>query len=158
LWIFRRGLLDEDKLPQDVLKIRELYLKRGFLDARVSYALEYSEDKSELTVRFVIIEGLRYTIGNFQLSGNKTFADFELLGDTHDFGKGSPAEQEKIDALQRRIEDAYAHQGYIYRTVEVQKAYTEQPGVVDITINIKEGLPFIVGRVRIIGNSDIQDR
>ena len=35
-WIFRKGLLDEEKLQQDLVTIRQLYLKRAYLDARVS--------------------------------------------------------------------------------------------------------------------------
>ena len=56
LWIFRKGILDEEKLQSDVSAIRDMYLKKAYLDVRVSYVLEYTEDKSKLIVRFVIIE------------------------------------------------------------------------------------------------------
>ncbi len=157
-WIFRKGLLDDEKLQQDLITIRQLYLKKAYLDARVSYALDYSEDKRNLTVRFIVIEGPRYKIGQINLMGNKVFGNAELLGDTTRFGPGSYAEEDHIDALQKRIEDAYGHQGYIHSFVEIAKPYTEVPGVVDLNITITEGTPFLVGRIIVRGNETIQDR
>ena len=56
------------------------------------------------------------------------------------------------------MEDAYGHEGYIYREVDVQPAYTDVPGVVDIRIKVTEGKPYTVGRVIVSGNANIQDR
>ncbi|HEY4328449.1 MAG TPA: outer membrane protein assembly factor BamA [Phycisphaerae bacterium] len=158
LWIFRKGILDEEKLQADVSAIRDMYLKKAYLDVRVSYVLEYTEDKSKLTVRFVIIEGMHYRIGKMTVDGNTVFGERELLGDTSRFGPGSYAERDKLDALRKRVEDAYGHEGYIYREVDVQPAYTDTPGIVDITIKVTEGKPYIVGRVIVRGNGNIQDR
>ena len=157
-WIFRKGILDEEMLQQDVGSIRDMYLKKGYLDVRVSYVLEFSEDKSSLTVRFVVLEGMQYRIGKLALQGNTVFSEGELLTDTARFGPGSFAERDKLEALQKRIEDAYGHEGYIYRVVELNPSFTDQPGVVDMTINITEGKPYTVGRIIIRGNPNIQDR
>jgi outer membrane protein insertion porin family len=157
-WIFRKGLLDQDKLQADVIAIREMYLKKGFLDARASYSLDYSDDKKSLVVRFIVIEGPRYRIRNMNITGNKTFANFELLANTENFGPGSYAERDKIEALQKRIQDVYGHQGYINAQVQMQRAYTDQKDAIDLNINIDEGSPFTVGRVIVRGNGNIQDR
>ncbi|HUO10715.1 MAG TPA: outer membrane protein assembly factor BamA [Phycisphaerae bacterium] len=157
-WFFRKGVLDEDKLSQDLITVRDAYLKRGYIDARVSYSLDYSEDKSKLTVRFAVIEGPRYKIGKINVSGNKVFGTAELLGDLSKFGPGSFAERDKIDALQKRIEDHYGHEGYIDSNVITNPVYTDVPGVVDLDIKIVEGNPYLVGRVIVRGNPYIQDR
>jgi outer membrane protein insertion porin family len=157
-WIFRKGLLDEDKVQQDLVTIRDAYLKRGFIDARVSYSLDYSPDKSKLTLRFTIIEGPQYKIGKITITGNRVFPTAELLGDLSKFGPGSYAERDKMDALQKRIEDTYGHEGYINRNVTLNPVYTDVPGVVDLAITVDEGQPFIVGRIIVRGNSNIQDR
>ncbi len=65
-WIFRKGLLDEDKVQQDLVTIRDTYLKRGYIDARVSSSLDYTEDKAKLTLRFAIVEGPQYKIGKIK--------------------------------------------------------------------------------------------
>lgn len=158
LWILQKGLLDTDKLESDVAKIREMYLKKGYLDARVSYTLDYSEDKTKVTVRFIVLEGAQYRIGKINLTGNTVFSNAELLGDTSRFGPGSVAEQDKIDALRKHIEDAYGHEGYVDRTAEISTAFTETPGVVDLNIHVVEGSPYIVGRIIIEGNANVQDR
>ena len=156
-WFFRKGIIDDDKLQADLVTIREQYLKRGYLDARVSYSLEFSEDKRSVTVRFVINEGPRYTIRSLVLKGNEVFPTGELLAGNK-FGPGAFAERDKMDALQRRIEDKYGHEGYIYRNVELVPAYTDTPGVVDLIVTITEGKPYIIGRIIVRGNPNIQDR
>lgn len=157
-WIFRKGILEDDKLQADLVTIRNVYRKRGFLDARVSYSLDYSQDKTQLQVRFAIVEGPRYKIGKITVTGNQVFSTKELLGDMKRFGPGSYAEGDKIDALAKRIEDDYGHEGYINVRVDAPTAYTETPGVVDVNISITEGEAFLVGRVIIRGNGNIQDR
>ena len=157
-WFFRKGVLDEDKIQQDLITVRDVYLKRGYIDARVSYSLDYSPDKSKLTVRFAVIEGPRYKIGKIIVSGNKVFGTAELLGDLSRFGPGSFAERDKIDELQKRVEDHYGHEGYIESNVTTNPVYTDVPGVVDLDIKIVEGNPYIVGRVIVRGNPYIQDR
>ncbi len=159
-WIFRKGVLDEEKIQADLVTIRDQYQKRGYLDARVSYFLDYSNDKSKIAVRFAIIEGPRYRIGkiNLNFTEDSIFKRFELLGDLSRFGPGSFAEREKIEALQKKIEDRYGHEGYIYREVKVEFAYTDNPGVVDLNFTITPGKPYIVGRIIVRGNPNIQDR
>ncbi|HVT79372.1 MAG TPA: outer membrane protein assembly factor BamA [Phycisphaerae bacterium] len=157
-WIFRKGLLDEEKLQADVAAIRDMYRKKAFLDVRVSYVLEFSEDKSRLTVRFVVIEGMRYKIGNITLEGNTVFSRMELLGDTSKFGPGSWAQRDQIEALEKRIDDAYGHEGYIDSKITVDPGYTATPGVVDLKISITEGKPYTVGKIVVRGNSFVQDR
>ncbi|MCL2646414.1 MAG: outer membrane protein assembly factor BamA [Phycisphaerales bacterium] len=159
-WVFRKGILEDDKLQQDLVTIRDIYRKKGFLDARVGYFLDYSEDKTQLTLRFSIIEGPQYKIGNINVNwvGDAIFSREEVLGDLHKFGPGSYAEGDKLEALQRRIEDKYGREGYIYRDVKIDVLYTDVPGVVDVTFTITAGTPFLVGRVIVRGNSTIQDR
>ena len=45
-WFFRKGVLEDEKLQQDLITIRDLYRKKGYIDARVSYYLDYSDDKT----------------------------------------------------------------------------------------------------------------
>lgn len=158
MWIFRKGLLDEEKLQADVAAIRDMYRKKAFLDVRVSYVLEFSEDKSKLIVRFVVIEGLRYKIGEINVEGNTVFSTTELMGDTSRFGPGSWAQRDQIENLQRRMQDEYGHEGYIYSLVDIEPGYTTTPGIVNLKITITEGKPYTVSRIIIRGNSFVQDR
>jgi outer membrane protein insertion porin family len=105
----------------------------------------------------VIVEGMRYVIGNMTLEGNTVFSNAELLAGAK-IGPGSFAERDRLEALQKRIQDIYGHEGYIYRNVDVNPKFTSQPGVVDITITITEGKPYLVGRVIVRGNANTQDR
>ncbi len=156
-WFFRKGILDDEKLMSDLVTVKEQYLKKGFLDARVSYSLEYSEDKKNVTVRFIVVEGPRYQVDKIEVSGNEVFSEAEVLRDNK-LAPGAFAERDRIDALQKKIENLYGEQGYIYRNVELTTRYTDTPGKVDLRITITEGKPYLVGRVIVRGNPNVQDR
>lgn len=157
IWILRKGILDEDRVEQDIATIRETYVSRGYLDARVSRSIEYSADKKNITVRFIINEGPRYKVGNVNLQGNTVFATADLLRESP-LVPGEFVSRDAVETVQRRIEDRYGSEGYINRTVDVRTAYTDQPGVVDINITIAEGEPYAAGQIIIRGNPTIQDR
>lgn len=157
IWIFRKGVLDEDKLEADLAIIREVYTAKGYLDCRVSRSVEYSPDKTKITVRFAINEGPRYKVGKILVTGNTVFNDADLRSDillNHD----DWAERTKVEASQKHVEDRYGHEGYINRVVDLKSTYTDQPGVVDLQFTVAEGKPYSVRRVIVRGNPNIQDR
>jgi len=61
-WLFNRGIVDEERLAEDVARIRDLYLNRGYLDVRVSRRITRSPDNREAIVTFDIDEGRVYTV------------------------------------------------------------------------------------------------
>lgn len=157
IWIFRKGLLDEDKLELDVIKLRDLYVAKGWLDARVSRSVEYNADKTRINVRFAIVEGPRYKIGRILIGGNTVFNDAELRSDVvlnHD----DWAERDRVETSTKHMEDRYGHEGYIYRKVDLKSTYAETPGVVDLHFEITENKSYTAGRIIVRGNSNIQDR
>lgn len=156
-WFFQQGLVDEETLDADQAIIRDQYLKRGYLDVRVSRSLDYSPDKSRVVIRFIINEGPRYRIGRINITGNRVFSENELRGELV-ISTGEYVSRDQVERSQRHIEDRYGHEGYIYRTVDVTTAYSETPGVVDINFTITENKAYIVGQVIIRGNQNIQDR
>ncbi|MEI8196490.1 MAG: POTRA domain-containing protein, partial [Phycisphaerae bacterium] len=157
IWIFRKGVLDEDKLEADLATLREVYTGKGYLDCRVSRSVEYNPDKTKITVRFAINEGPRYKVGKIAITGNTVFSDADLRSDiplNHD----DWAERTKVDSAQKHIEDRYGHEGYINRVVDLKSTYTDQPGVVDLQFSVAEGKSYSVRRVIVRGNPNIQDR
>lgn len=156
-WFFQKGLVNEDTLAADLQVIREQYQKKGYLDARANYVLDYSADKNDVTVRFIVNEGPRYKIRNLNITGNEVFSTGELL-DEFSLRSGDWAQRDRVELMQKKLEDKYGANGYIYRVVETRSAYTDEPGVVDLNVTITEGKPYTVGRVIVRGNPNIQDR
>ena len=156
-WFFQKGVVDEDTVAGDEAIIKNEYLRRGYLDARVSHSYEYTADKSRVTVRFLINEGPRYRIGKINITGSRVYPDWELQADLV-IKPGQWVDRDMVERSQKHIEDRYGHDGYIYRTVDVSTAYSETLGVVDLNFVITENNPYTVGQIIIRGNTNIQDR
>jgi len=156
-WIFRKGVIKDDDIESDLATIAELYHDRGYLDARVSHSIEYTPDRHYATVRFIIDEGPLYKLAKITTKGNTVFSTAELLNGLN-LHAGDDARKERIEAVGKRIEDRYGHEGYVYRTVDPVLSYIDVPNMVNLTFNISEGKSYQVGRVIVRGNPNIQDR
>jgi outer membrane protein insertion porin family len=156
-WIFRKGVVKDEDLESDDNTIATLYHDKGYLDARCSHSLEYSADRRFVTVRFIIDEGVKYHIASITTKGNKVFTTHELLS-ALTLKVGDDARKDRIEAVQKRIENRYGHEGYIYRTVDPVLSYTDAPNTVSVTYEISEGKSYQVGRIIVRGNPTIQDR
>jgi outer membrane protein assembly factor BamA len=78
IWIFRPGTFDPEDIDDDVARLKEYYVGRGFFDVRVGRKLIWSPDLSELQVDFVIEEGPRYRVGKVSFKGNTSLSEVKL--------------------------------------------------------------------------------
>lgn len=60
--LFETGPLDEQALATDRTALRQFYLDRGYLDARVDFRITTSLNGREAIVEFLLSEGQRYTM------------------------------------------------------------------------------------------------
>lgn len=157
LWIFREGRFDEDAVEADAASVQNYYRGQGYLDCRVSYRVEAPDDLEKLTVTFVIAEGDRYSIESIGIRGNEVFSESELR-ELLTLEQGQPVLQDKLDADVRAIQTRYAENGYIFATVRPIRVFSEQPGLVQITIDIDEGEQYHVGRIVVRGNERTRDK
>lgn len=156
-WIFDAGLLDRDELQKDVVRLRELYWQKGYLDFKCKYELaEDPGDPEMINVTFIIDEGEPYKVRNVSLAGNKRFPAEELMplvgskpGDTYSLGR----EQSDLS----NIEGKYTTLGYadfIARPVRLPDYKTH---TVDLEYNIFEGPLYRIREIFISGNKYTKD-
>lgn len=156
-WIFRSGAFDEDRVEADTATLQTYYRDHGFLDARVTYRRELSEDGLDLTIVFEIEEGTRYAIDAIEFRGHTVFTVEELGGMMVSRVK-EPVKRRQVDADVREIQRRYGALGYIYATARAIRVFSEKPGLVRITVEINEGDQFRVGRVIVRGNERTKDK
>ncbi len=157
LWPIIAGFLDAEQLERDVHTLRNLYIREGFLDAEVGRRLEFSPDKKDVELTFVIREGPRYRIDEVVFQGNTLFSDAELVRrmELH------PGEFYTAMAVQRDLEalrNTYGELGYIYADIDAARRFQDEPGVVDLVITVRESDQYRLGQVIIRGNPLTQDR
>ncbi len=162
LWPFLTGALDEDKIARDVDTLRNLYTDDGFLDAKVTSRLDFSDDRKKAVLTFEIDQGPRYRIGELLFNGNTVFSDSELAGrlslQSGEFFT-TLAYQRDI----KKVQEAYGEIGYINATVQAARRFPAPaaepaPALVNLVFDIAENDQYTVGKIDIRGNTVTQDR
>jgi outer membrane protein insertion porin family len=156
-WPFVEGYYDREKIDRDIITLRNLYVAEGFLDAEVLRELEYSSDKSRITLTYVIRQNRRYRVNKVTFEGSKIFDDKELKKELKlRNGAFYTAENQEFDT--RRLKEKYGRLGYIGAVVSPAKRFKVKPGLVDVIYKIRESDQYRVGEVIIRGNNITQDR
>lgn len=157
LWIFRKGVLDEERIITDAAALQAYYREEGFLDAEASYRIDSGAKPEERIVVFTLEEGVRYRIRDIRLEGNLVFSTEELL-DGMRSAVGDFVRQQWIDADVQRIAALYGDSGYIERNVVATRIFTEEPGGVILIFQVTEGQAYRVGDVIVRGNTRTQEK
>jgi outer membrane protein insertion porin family len=176
LWM-RNGELDDAKYAQDLSeKIPQLYSSRGFIDFRIlKDTLIVDREKGKGLIDITVSEGPRYTVGSFEVLGNRRFSS-DQIGAFYPFGKNQQTtitqkatglirrsyvnppntfDAAKWDEAQQKLMEAYNDEGYIYANVHPvaeRVPSTDSVRKVNLRWEIDERSPAIVNRIEIIGN------
>ena len=176
LWT-RNGELDDAKYAQDLAeRIPQLYASRGYIDFRIlKDTLIVDRAKGKGLIDITVSEGPRYTVGNFEVIGNRRFST-EQINSFYPFGANQQAtvvqkatglirrsyinppntfDEAKWDDAQQKLMEAYNDEGYIYaniRPVVERVPTTDSVRKVNLRWEIDERSPAIVNRIEIAGN------
>lgn len=176
LWT-RNGELDDAKYAQDLSeRIPQLYSGRGFIDFRIlKDTLIVDRARGKGLIDITVSEGPRYTVGNFEVIGNRRFST-DQIGLFYPFGKSQQTtitqkatglirrsyvnppntfDAAKWEEAQQKLMEAYNDEGYIYaqiRPVTERVPSTDSVRKVNLRWEIDERTPAIVNRIEIVGN------
>jgi outer membrane protein insertion porin family len=171
-WPFIKGELNNEKIERDVTTIRSAYVAEGFLDCEVGRRLDFSDDKTEVKVVFLIKEGPRYRVNEVVFHGNTVYSDQELRGRLN-LHQGSFLTEEVLRRDQKVTENTYGEVGYIEAAVTVKKRFVSptapppawardldggKPALVNLVYTIEEKDQYRIGTIRIRGNTITQER
>ncbi|HUQ99804.1 MAG TPA: outer membrane protein assembly factor BamA [Gemmatimonadaceae bacterium] len=176
LWT-RNGEFDDAKFAEDLsTRIPQLYGSRGFIDFRIlKDTLIVDRAKGKGLIDITVDEGPRYTVGSFEVVGNRRFST-EQIGIFYPFGKNQQAsvtqkaasiirrsyinppntfDEAKWEDAQQKLNEAYNDEGYIYsqiRPVVERVPSADSVRKVNLRWEIDERSPAIVNRIEIAGN------
>ncbi len=151
------GTYDDEQLERDVVAIRNYYVEQGFLDVRVGRELEFTPDKTKLTIRVIVEEGPRYQARSVALEGVDRFSR-PLLQKQMQLAPGEPYTADGVRADVKLIRETYGEVGYIDTFIRPVIDFTDEPGQVDVTFKVEEGNPVQIGEIRVEGNLLTQDK
>ena len=125
------------------------YRGLGYFKAEINRILEYNESGQWATVSFVIDEGPRYQIRSVSFIGQTLFSREDL--DT----QVSLAQNEFFDLKRMNkdvssLTDLYGSQGYIHADIKAEPRFLEEPGLLDLVYDIREGDQYRVGKIDVV--------
>jgi len=143
-------------VSEDATKLQNAYLKRGYLDVKVTGVSRFSKDKSKAYITFIVTEGPQYLVNSIKITGNTFFDTSALLGDMK-LNENEYYSQEKGDYDRRGVLGQYLEQGFVNAHVEHKYLFTGT-GRVTAEFNVTEGQRLRIGNIVIAGNEATHDK
>jgi len=158
-FFFHNGEVKVDQLEYDAYRVKETYMKHGYLDAYVSKPLmrvDYSSYTAE--VDYQIKEGKQYKIGKVSVSQSIPGLKTEDLASELDLHAGRVFNITKMRKDIKMLENKAGDLGYAYAKVTPNMHKDPEKGIVDIQYIITPGQKVMIGDVLISGNDQTKDR
>jgi outer membrane protein insertion porin family len=151
------GVLKREEMNNDVERIREVLLNKGYLNAQVGLpTVELSEDKKWFVVTYAVNEGEPFTVADVGFRGNTVFEEPELR-DRMKIKPGEIFQRQKIRDEISRLTDLYGSKGYAFAEVIPNVNPNAEERTATIILNIKEGEMMRIRQININGNDKTKD-
>lgn len=151
--------IDESVLKTAREEMKELYRKKGFSEATVTYRIGAPTAEGYSKVIYTIDEGTQGVLRNVDFVGNVSFPSVRLKDEMSQkekgiksiFGSGGSTDAETLAQDVRAIEDFYRDNGFLNaRVVNVSRVRADAKHV-DVVITIDEGDTYQVDSLSIVG-------
>ncbi|MDA0832513.1 MAG: BamA/TamA family outer membrane protein [Planctomycetota bacterium] len=145
---FLGGLYDPSSIPNDVASLKEYYNSLGYFDATIEPDVVFSEDKSRVFLNYHIHEGERYRVRSTTLIGNSALNHDELREEAklHD---GDFFNARFLNHDIEKMRAKYGEQGRLFADVKAVPRFLEQPGEIDLELQIDEDKPYRIRKINV---------
>ncbi|WP_413934416.1 outer membrane protein assembly factor BamA [Nitrospira sp. BLG_1] len=151
------GLLKREEMDNDVERIREVLLNKGYFNARVGQpSVELTEDKKWFIVSYPVSEGEPFTVSEVGFRGYTVFEDPELRQGLK-IKDGEIFQRAKIRDEITRLTDLYGSKGYSFAEVVPSVNPNNEERTVAIIFSLKEGEMMRIRQININGNDKTRD-
>ncbi len=151
------GILRRDEIPNDVERIKEIYMNKGYLDVQVGTPrIDLDDDKEWFSVVFPVVEGEPYIVSQVYYKDHTVFTDRELKEGLK-IEPGEVFQRIKIRDEVSRLTDLYGSQGYAFAEAIPSVEPDRESRSARIGFSIKEGEIVRIRDIRITGNNKTRD-
>ena len=157
--LFHNGEAKVDQLEYDAYRVKETYMKHGYLDAQVSKPLmrvNYTDYTAQ--VDYQIKEGKQYKIGKISISQNIPGLNTADLMSDLDLHTGRVFNITKMRKDMKMLKNKAGDLGYAYAKVTPNMHKDPEKGIVDLQYILTPGQKVKIGDVLISGNDETKDR
>jgi len=153
------GVARIDQLEYDAFRVKDVYMKHGYLDAYVSKPLmrvDFGSYKAE--VDYQVSEGNQYRVGDVSISENIEGLDSEALLSDLTLKKGRIFNVKRMRKDMSHLKEAVGNLGYAYAQVSPQMHKDPETKTVNLQYVLQAGQKVTIDDVVISGNEATKDR
>ncbi|MEN0068447.1 MAG: POTRA domain-containing protein, partial [Myxococcota bacterium] len=153
-------VLNEARIKENVIRIRDLYVEKGFYLAEVDAQYE-AVGTDQVDVVFKVVENRKVVVQRIDLVGNEKVADRKIrrflrtkrAGPLSFLGSGGTFRRELLEQDREIIRQVYLEEGHLDAQVDPPKIYlSPDKRYIFISFAISEGEPYTVGTVDVAGD------
>jgi len=160
-WVpyFGKSDANVEQLPYDSMRAREAYMKKGYLDAKVSKPLMRVNTSSyNAEVDYLVKEGKQFHVGKVTIAQNIPGLNTAELLSNMKLRSGKLFNIKKMRLDMKYLKEKVGNLGYAYAKINPNFHKDEKTGVVDLQYQIIPGQKVRINDVLISGNDVTKDR
>ena len=151
------GVLKREEMNNDVERIKEIMLNKGYLNIQVGLpTVELSDDKKWFVITYAVMEGEPFTVAEVGFRGNTVFEEPELRQGLR-IKEGEIFQRQKIRDEITRLTDVYGSKGYAFAEATPSVTPNMEERTATIIFTIKEGEMMRIRQININGNDKTKD-
>ena len=148
--LFSRGLYSEKLISSSVSNLETTYHAEGFSSVKVTP--EITGKGGDISITFVVNEGVRDVVRELRVVGNDTMPLAQLVPQGLKLAAGQPYSQSKANDDRRNITVKYLESGYLISSFrETVKTEKGDPHALIVTYEIHEGPRVTISSVITLG-------
>jgi outer membrane protein insertion porin family len=153
------GVAKIDQLEYDAFRVKDVYMKHGYLDAFVSKPLMRVDFGAyDAEVDYQVSEGNQYRVGDVSIAQNIEGLDTEKLLGSLSLKKGKIFNIKRMRKDMKDLKEAVGNLGYAYANVAPQMHKDPETKTVSIQYVLQAGDEVTINDVLISGNNTTKDR
>ena len=157
--LVRKDTFIPERLEFDKEKLRNFYLKRGYIDAQVlSSSADFARERNSFGVNFQVQEGQQYRFGTLTLSSPEEDVNIENYRSAMKIDEGRVYNPELVNTTLERLDVISADLGLPFVQARPRVTRNDDTRTLDIEFELARGQKRFVERIDIEGNSTTLDR
>lgn len=148
-----------DQLEYDAYRVKDVYMKHGYLDAYVSKPLmrvDFGSYNAE--VDYQVVEGVQYRVGTVKITQKIDGLNTEDLKDILTLKEGKIFNIKRMRRDIQKLEEEVGNFGFAYVKVAPQMQKDPESKTINLNYLVQPGAPVTINDVLISGNDATKDR
>ena len=148
-----------DQLEYDAYRVKDVYMKKGYLDAEVSKPLMRVDFGSyNAKVDYQVSEGIQYRVGTIGITQEVEGLNTEDLKDMLVLKAGKIFNIKRMRKDIKKLEEEVGNLGFAYVKVAPQMHKDPEKKIINLNYVVQPGEPVTINDVIISGNDSTKDR